>query len=64
MIQTMTHDGFTRSRKMGMLNTEGDKYLEEARWLWKMEWNELFSVGENREGASGPTLGLCPKKGT
>jgi hypothetical protein len=36
-----------------MLNAEGDKNPEEARWLWKMEWNEPFSAGVDREQASG-----------
>ena len=39
-----THGALARSRKMWTLNDDGDRSPEEARWLWKIELNEPFSV--------------------
>jgi hypothetical protein len=39
-----THEGLARSRKMGILNADGDRSPEEVRWLWKMELKEPFSA--------------------
>jgi len=57
-----THEGLARSRKMWTLNVEGDRSPEEVRWWWKIEWNEPFSAGEDREAASGSNSSSMSEK--
>jgi hypothetical protein len=57
-----THEGLARSRKMWTLNADGDRSPEEVRWLWKIEWKEPFSAGEDREAASGSDSSSMSKK--
>jgi hypothetical protein len=47
---------------MWTLKADGDRSPEEVRWLWKIEWKEPFSAGEDREAASGSDSSSMSKK--